>query len=121
MKDLSRRALFGFLGAGVATVLGVSASQAQVTVYERVMPGARVEVIPAPPRPHWFWVPGHWAWRGGWVWVPGHYVRRGRPMPAPLVEVVPVRPSPRYGWVRGHWEWRDRRGDWVWVRGHWVR
>jgi len=122
MNDFSRRSFFGLLGAGVATVLGVSAADAQVVVYERTMPALRVEAPPPPPRRvGMVWVPGHWVWRRGWVWVPGHYARRGRPMPAPMVEVVSVRPSPRHYWIKGHWGWSDRRGDWVWVRGHWSR
>lgn len=125
MQDLSRRSLFGFLGAGLVTALGVTAlgtgaAEAQVMVYERAMPGMRVEVVP-PGRAGMHWVPGHWVWRRGWVWAPGHYQRRVvRAVPMPLVESVTVRPSPRHYWARGHWTWSDRRGDWVWVRGHWV-
>ena len=122
MKDLSRRALFGLIGAGLLTTAGISAAEAEVVVYERAMPGMRVEAVP-PPRAGYGWVPGHWVWRGGWVWVPGHRVHRAsiRPMPAPVVEVVTVRPSPRHYWVKGHWDWSDRRGDWIWIRGRWIR
>lgn len=122
MQDMSRRALFGLLGAGAVTLLGVSASQAEVVIVERAMPPMRVEVVPPPPRVGVHWVPGHWAWRRGWVWVPGHYQRRVvRVMPAPLAGPIPQRPGPRFFLVRGHWAWSDRRGDWVWVRPHWVR
>ncbi len=122
MQDLSRRALLGFLGAGAVTLLGVSASEAQVVITERAMPPMRVEIMPPPPRPGVHWAPGHWVWRRGWVWVPGRYQRRVvRVMPAPLAGGIPPRPGPRYALIRGHWTWSDRRGDWVWIRPHWVR
>lgn len=120
MSDFDRRTFFTLLGAGAFSVVLAPAAQAEVVIYERVMPELRVEA-PPPPRSGFFWVPGHWVWRGGWAWVPGHWVRHGRPMPPPIVEVVPVRPAPTYFWVRGHWVWSDRRADWLWVRGHWVR
>ncbi len=60
----------------VAGAFAVAASPAlaEVVIQERVMPGLRVEVIPARPHPNWSWVKGHWRWadgRGEWVWVGG--------------------------------------------------
>jgi hypothetical protein len=38
-------------------------------------PPPRVEVIPAAPASHWYWVGGHWKWEGGgYQWVGGHWV-----------------------------------------------
>ncbi len=62
------------------------------------------EVVTVAPGPDYFWVSGHWHWRGGWVWVHGHYDRHPHFHPGGA-------------WVDGHW---DRRGgNFVWVEGHW--
>ncbi len=81
-------------------------------------PGQQVEVVaaeeppadilesqPAAPGPDYFWVGGHWHWRGGWVWIGGRYEHH-----------PDFHPGAR--WVAGHWERRD--GSWVWREGHFA-
>lgn len=87
MSDVSRRALFGLLGAGLVTALGVEAASAQPMPGPGPGPGPYPGHRPPPPpppaerrprRPSRFhvWVPGHWTWRRGrWVWVVGHWSR----------------------------------------------
>jgi hypothetical protein len=63
-----------------------------------------VEAVPVAPGPDYFWIGGHWHWRGGWVWLAGHYERH-----------------PHFH--RGaYWEtgrWKHRGGSWVWHEGRW--
>lgn len=67
-------------------------------------PADQKDVVPPPPGPHalWWFIPGHWAWRGQWVWVTGNW----RP-----------RPSSGDVWLKGKWE---KQGDiYVWQKGRW--
>lgn len=73
------------------------------TVVQQAPPAPRVEVVPVAPGPDYYWVPGHWTWRGGvWVWVRGYWGFR-----------------PYHGavWIGGTWA-RHGHG-WVWIGGHW--
>ncbi len=66
-------------------------------------PAPIVEEIPPAPYVDAYWIPGHWAWKGG-----------------------------RYAWNGGHWEqarvnmvyqrahWSDEHGEWVFHPGRWV-
>jgi YXWGXW repeat-containing protein len=66
-------------------------------------PPPRVEVIGMAPGPGYFWVRGHWAWRGGnYVWIGGHWS---------------LRPGPGAAWIDGRWE--NRGGNYVYVEGYW--
>ena len=66
-------------------------------------PPAQVEVVPAPPSPEYFWVPGYHRWYGGrYVWVAGRYERR---------------PHPAARWEGAHWEVRPNGR--VFVEGRW--
>lgn len=68
-------------------------------------PVAVVETVPAPPSPHYVWIPGHYIARGGvYTWRNGYY-----------------KPAPRYKkvWVPGSYT-QTRRG-YVYRRGHWRR
>ena len=50
----------------------------------------------------WYFIDGHWAWRGQWVWVAGHW--RMRPHPGDI-------------WLPGKWV---QQGDvYVWQGGNW--
>lgn len=67
-------------------------------------PKNQKDVKPPPPGriAQWWFIPGHWVWRGQWVWVAGHW--RPRPHPGDI-------------WLRGKWE---KQGNvYVWKRGHW--
>ena len=67
-------------------------------------PAPRRDIRTPRPGPKYFWVKGHWEWRGGkYVWVNGHWSRK----------------KPGKVWVAGHWE--KRGGRWIWVKGHWRR
>jgi len=67
-------------------------------------PENQKDVIPACPGapPLWYFIPGHWDWRGQWVWVPGHW--RPRPHPGDI-------------WIQGKWVQQDN--VYVWQKGHW--
>jgi hypothetical protein len=67
-------------------------------------PENQQDVIPIAPGPRtlWWFIPGHWEWRGSWAWVQGHW--RTRPHPGDI-------------WIRG--EWVQQGGIYVWQRGHW--
>jgi hypothetical protein len=66
-------------------------------------PPVRAEVVGVAPGPGYFWVRGHWAWRGGgYVWLGGHWARR---------------PGPGSVWIEGHWE--SRGGNYVYIDGYW--
>ena len=62
------------------------------------------DVIPACPGSPalWYFIPGHWDWRGQWVWVQGHW--RTRPHPGDI-------------WLPGKWVQQDN--VYVWQKGHW--
>jgi len=67
-------------------------------------PQDQKDVVPPPPGAitQWWFIPGHWAWRGQWVWVSGHW--RSRPHSGDV-------------WIVGKWE---KQGDvFVWQKGHW--
>jgi WXXGXW repeat (2 copies) len=68
-------------------------------------PETRVEVVPARPSPHHFWVHGYWAWNGHrHVWAPGHY------------EVE------RHGYVYRETRWEEGpHGHWRYHHGGWDR
>src|SRR5450432_3386659 len=87
----------------IASPHGVSTASAEPIVDVRIAPpAARVEVVPARPSRHHFWVHGYWSWDGrAHVWVPGHYEveRRGY-----------VYREPRWEGARGHWHFRE--GGW---------
>jgi hypothetical protein len=66
-------------------------------------PAAEVEVVPVPPGPEYFWVPGYHRWNGRhYVWIRGRYERR---------------PHHHARWAPAHWEVRGRMH--VWVEGRW--
>jgi hypothetical protein len=58
---------------------------------------------PAPGLPaQWWFIPGHWAWRGEWVWVAGHW--RTRPHTGDVWIVGKwVQQGDGYAWQKGHW------------------
>lgn len=80
------------------------AAPAPAAVVVSAPPPPYAEAIPPSPGPEFFWIRGHWDWRGRWVWVRGYYARH---------------PHYHYGarWVDGYWGRRD--GGWVWIGGHW--
>jgi hypothetical protein len=53
-------------------------------------PADQQDVVPTAPGPRtlWYFIPGHWEWRGQYVWVPGHW--RPRPHPGDI-------------WLPGKW------------------
>ena len=67
-------------------------------------PKDQKDVKPSPPGSGalWWFIPGHWAWRGQWVWIAGHW----RP-----------RPHPGDYWLGGQWE--QQTNVYVWKKGHW--
>lgn len=71
-------------------------------------PPNQKDIIPPPPgpAPQWWFLPGHWEWRGQWVWVPGHW-----------------RPRPHSGdvWIAGKWVEQNNQTNtvYVWQKGHW--
>jgi hypothetical protein len=87
----------------IASPYGVSTASAEPVVEVRIAPPAtRVEVVPARPSPHHFWVHGYWAWNGhAHVWAPGRYEveRRGYEYREPR-------------WEGGHGHWHFRDGGW---------
>jgi hypothetical protein len=64
-------------------------------------PPARFETVPRGRRGY-YWVPGHYAWRGSWRWIPGAWIPR----------------RPGCGWVPPHWQWYPY--GWVWLEGYWA-
>jgi hypothetical protein len=64
-------------------------------------PPPRVEVVPAPPASHFYWVGGHWKWEGGYVWEPGRWVE-------PRVDQAYVQAS-----------WAHRGNEWIYRPAHW--
>ena len=90
----------------IASPHGVAVASAEPVVDVRIAPPAtRVEVVPARPSPHHFWVHGYWAWSGhSHVWVPGRYEveRRG------------------YGYREPRWE-GNPNGHWRYHQGGWYR
>jgi hypothetical protein len=117
----TRRSLFAFAAGGL--LAAAAPAFGQVVIQERVMPGEKVEIIPArPPHPGWSWVKGHWRWfdaRHEWIWISGRWVEHEVPaVPEIIVETPPPPPSPKHFWVRGHWVWEGDR--WQWIHGHWV-
>jgi hypothetical protein len=87
----------------IASPDGVSIASAEPVVYVRVAPPpARVEVVPARPTPHHFWVHGYWGWNGhAHVWRSGRYEveRRGYEYREPR-------------WEGEHGRWRFHDGGW---------
>jgi hypothetical protein len=77
----------------------------QIEVVASEEPPAPIfETVPVAPGPEFFWIGGHWHWRGGWVWLAGHYERHPHYHPGAY-------------WEAGRW---DRRGgSWIWREGHW--
>jgi hypothetical protein len=73
-------------------------------------PANQKDVVPAPPGslPQWWFIPGHWAWRGQWVWVPGHW--RTRPHSGDV-------------WLPGKWVQQTNSAQqtnvYVWQKGRW--
>jgi hypothetical protein len=70
----------------------------------RPPPADRKDIMPAAPgsRAVWYFIPGHWEWRGQWVWVQGHW--RTRPHPGDI-------------WLPG--KWVQQGNVYVWQKGHW--
>ncbi len=103
---LTRRVAGAILAGAclIASPHGVQVASAEPIVDVRIAPPAtRVEVVPARPSPHHFWVHGYWAWTGhSHVWVRGHYEveRRGYNYREPRWEGNP----------NGHW--RYHQGGW---------
>lgn len=67
-------------------------------------PPDQKDVQPPPPglTAQWWFIPGHWAWRGQWVWVAGHW--RSRPHSGDV-------------WIVGKWA---KQGEgYAWQKGHW--
>jgi hypothetical protein len=71
-------------------------------------PANQKDVIPTAPGPQtlWYFMRGHWEWRGQYVWVPGHW--RGRPHPGDI-------------WLPGKWVEQNNQTNtvYVWHGGHW--
>ena len=73
-------------------------------------PKDQKDVKPSPPGSGalWWFIPGHWAWRGQWVWIAGHW----RP-----------RPHPGDYWLGGQWQLQTnttlQTNVYVWKKGHW--
>jgi hypothetical protein len=66
-------------------------------------PAPRVEVLPPPPAPHYYWISGHWRWVGNrYDWEPGHWVE----------------PRPDAVFVQAYWT--EERGQWIYHAGHWA-
>jgi len=87
---------------GCAALLSGCVYPARTVVVAGPPPPPQAEYIPAPPGPGYYWVHGHYAWRGGrYVWISGRYVAR------------------REGavWVEGRYE--SRPEGYVWVEGSW--
>lgn len=66
-------------------------------------PPASIEVGPSVPAPAatFFYVPGHWVWRGRYVWRPGFWWEF----------------RPGWVWVPAHYRWTPL--GWVYVPGYW--
>ena len=71
-------------------------------------PKNQKDVIPAAPgsRTLWYFIDGHWEWRGQYVWVPGHW--RSRPHPGDI-------------WLPGKWVEQNNQTNtvYVWHGGKW--
>jgi hypothetical protein len=67
-------------------------------------PANQSDVVPACPgmAPQWWFIPGHWAWRGQYVWIQGHW--RTRPHSGDV-------------WLPG--QWVKENDVYVWQGGHW--
>lgn len=84
----------------------------QVASADNINVGAPTEPPPAdqkdvtPPAPgqlaQWWFIPGHWVWRGQYVWIAGHWT---------------TRPHSGDVWIIGKWE--KQNNVYVWTRGHW--
>jgi hypothetical protein len=90
----------GALFSGVA----LSERPAAAQVVEIAPPAVRVEAIPAPPAPRYFWVGGYWGWRDGrHCWIDGRWERE------------------RPGWAYARPYWARERHNWRFAPGHWHR
>jgi hypothetical protein len=86
-------ALVGLSGCVVVPTPRVAYVETRVMV---APPPPRVEIVPAAPASHWYWVGGHWKWENnGYVWVAGHWVE----------------PRPKEAFVQAQWS-RDGGGYW---------
>jgi len=112
------RLYLGMVMAGMAAVISGCAPQRPVDVAPQVAtadninypppteppPPVQQDVIPACPgmSPQWWFIPGHWAWRGQWAWIPGHW-----------------RPRPHSGdvWLPG--QWTNENSVYIWHGGSW--
>jgi hypothetical protein len=91
------------LTAAVVTTSDLASAQEIEVEIEVVPPAPRVEVIPAPPSVHHFWIHGYYGWNGAThYWIPGRY------------EVI----RPGWGWSEARWAPVGRR--WHFYPGHWY-
>jgi hypothetical protein len=80
-------------------------------------PADQQDIVPPPPgpMPQWWFIPGHWEWRGQYVWVPGHW--RSRPHSGDI-------------WLPGKWVEQNNQTNsvdqnsqtntvYIWKSGHW--
>ena len=72
-------------------------------------PPARVEGVPARPKPTAVWIDGEWSWRRGrWSWLPGRWIE---PPPAETYSPwVVVRGADGKLWMASG-TWRDAKGN----------
>ena len=86
------------VGSQVATGTDVSGQPTEAP------PANQKDVIPACPGSpaQWWFIDGHWDWRGKWVWVAGHWR---------------VRPHPGDIWLPG--KWVQQGNVYVWQKGRW--
>ena len=83
---------------------GATADDMNVGQPTQPPPENQADVIPSCPgsRALWYFIDGHWDWRGHWVWVEGHW--RTRPHPGDI-------------WLPGKWVQQD--SVYVWQGGKW--
>jgi hypothetical protein len=73
-------------------------------------PADQKDIVPPPPgpAPQWWFIAGHWEWRGQYMWVPGHW--RTRPHSGDI-------------WLPGKWleqtNTTQQTNVYVWQSGHW--
>jgi hypothetical protein len=72
-------------------------------VVDRQPPPLLTEIVPLPPGPDSYWIPGCWVWKEGqFVWASGAWVPRHRSSSV---------------WVGNQWAPHGRQ--WIWIPGKW--
>jgi len=65
-------------------------------------PSGQIEIVPESPGPAYVWVKGRYEWRDKWIWIPGRWVIEPRPHAFWVAGHWEQRPQ-GFVWIGGHW------------------